>query len=87
MFYTITIPTFKVDIRGSAVVTIGSGIILTGENCTAVYRDMSVNHRYVSLPRSHKGNTELLIFEDLFYRYVIVKASGSRAALAVAESY
>ncbi|POM72873.1 LOW QUALITY PROTEIN: Reverse transcriptase [Phytophthora palmivora] len=38
-----------------------------------------------SLPRSHKGNTELLIFEDLLY--VIAKASSSRTAQTVAESY
>ncbi|POM69920.1 Reverse transcriptase [Phytophthora palmivora] len=40
-----------------------------------------------SLPRSHKGNTELLIFEDLFTGYVIAKASSSRTAQTVAESY
>ncbi|POM67972.1 LOW QUALITY PROTEIN: Reverse transcriptase, partial [Phytophthora palmivora] len=40
-----------------------------------------------SLPRSHKGNTELLIFEDLLSGYVIGKASSSRTAQAVAESY
>ncbi|POM69566.1 LOW QUALITY PROTEIN: Reverse transcriptase [Phytophthora palmivora] len=40
-----------------------------------------------SLPRSHKGNTELLIFEDLFSGYVIAKASSSRTAQTVAESY
>ncbi|OWZ06778.1 LOW QUALITY PROTEIN: reverse transcriptase [Phytophthora megakarya] len=40
-----------------------------------------------SLPRSYKGNTELLIFEDLFSGYVIAKASGSRTAQTVAESY
>ncbi|POM67552.1 Reverse transcriptase, partial [Phytophthora palmivora] len=39
-----------------------------------------------SLPRSHKGNTELLIFEDLFSEYVIAKASSSRTAQTV-ESY
>ncbi|POM64370.1 Reverse transcriptase [Phytophthora palmivora] len=40
-----------------------------------------------SLPRSHKGNTELLIFEDLFSGYVIAKASPSRTSQTVAESY
>ncbi|POM70515.1 Reverse transcriptase [Phytophthora palmivora] len=40
-----------------------------------------------SLPRSYKGNTELLIFEDLFSGYVIAKASSSRTAQTVAESY
>ncbi|OWZ11408.1 reverse transcriptase [Phytophthora megakarya] len=36
---------------------------------------------------SYKGNTELLIFEDLFSEYVIAKASGSTTAQTVAESY
>ncbi|OWY91423.1 reverse transcriptase, partial [Phytophthora megakarya] len=40
-----------------------------------------------SLPRSHKGNTELLIWVDLFTGYVIAKASSSRSAQTVAESY
>ncbi|OWZ00883.1 reverse transcriptase [Phytophthora megakarya] len=40
-----------------------------------------------SLPRYHKGNTELLIFVDLFTGYVIAKASSSPSAQTVAESY
>ncbi|OWY91584.1 reverse transcriptase, partial [Phytophthora megakarya] len=32
----ITIPVYKVDIRGSAAPTTGSGIIFTGEDCTEV---------------------------------------------------
>ncbi|OWZ22836.1 reverse transcriptase [Phytophthora megakarya] len=40
-----------------------------------------------SLPRSDKGNTDLLVFEDFFSGYVIAKASVSRTAQAVAESY
>ncbi|OWZ04587.1 LOW QUALITY PROTEIN: reverse transcriptase, partial [Phytophthora megakarya] len=40
-----------------------------------------------SLPRSHKGNTELLIWVDLFTGYVIAKAISSRSAQTVAESY
>ncbi|OWY94013.1 reverse transcriptase, partial [Phytophthora megakarya] len=40
-----------------------------------------------SLPRSHKGDTELLIWVDLFTGYVIAKASSSRSAQTVAESY
>ncbi|KAG2759361.1 hypothetical protein PC129_g20486 [Phytophthora cactorum] len=40
-----------------------------------------------SLPRSHKGNTELLIWVDLFTGYVIAKASSSRTAQTIAESY
>ncbi|OWY96500.1 LOW QUALITY PROTEIN: reverse transcriptase, partial [Phytophthora megakarya] len=43
--------------------------------------------RIPSLPRSHKGNTELLIWVDLFTGYVIAKASSSRSAQTVAESY
>ncbi|OWY96717.1 reverse transcriptase [Phytophthora megakarya] len=109
MFYTVIILASKVDIRGSAVLTIGSGIIFTGEDCTEVFKDMSrgvsiarlekgdpgsrASCRIIamdhipSLPRSYKGNTELLIFEDLFSGYVIAKASGSRTAQTVAESY
>ncbi|KAG2877403.1 hypothetical protein PC119_g23650 [Phytophthora cactorum] len=40
-----------------------------------------------SLPRSHKGNTKLLIWVDLFTGYVIAKAGGSRTAQTIAESY
>ena len=40
-----------------------------------------------SLPRSFKGNTELLIWVDLFSGYVIAKASSSRTAQTIAESY
>ena len=40
-----------------------------------------------SLPRSYKGNTELLIWVDLFTGYVIAKASSSRAAQTVVEGY
>ncbi|OWY92531.1 reverse transcriptase [Phytophthora megakarya] len=39
-----------------------------------------------SLPASNKGNTELLIWIDLFTGFVIVKASASRTAQTVAES-
>ncbi|GMF38649.1 unnamed protein product [Phytophthora fragariaefolia] len=39
-----------------------------------------------SLPKSFKGNTELLIWVDLFSGYVIAKASGSRTAQTIAES-
>ncbi|KAE9265493.1 hypothetical protein PR003_g32442, partial [Phytophthora rubi] len=38
-------------------------------------------------PKSHKGNTELLIWVDLFTGYVIAKASASRTAQTIAESY
>lgn len=40
-----------------------------------------------SLPKSHKGNTELLIWIDLFTGYVMAKASASRTAQMVAEGY
>lgn len=40
-----------------------------------------------SLPRSFKGNTELLIWVDLFSGYVIAKASSSRTAQTIAENY
>ncbi|KAE9273566.1 hypothetical protein PR003_g29872, partial [Phytophthora rubi] len=40
-----------------------------------------------SLPKSHKGNTELLIWVDLFTGYVISKASASRTAQTIAASY
>ncbi|GMF21628.1 unnamed protein product [Phytophthora fragariaefolia] len=40
-----------------------------------------------SLPKSFKGNTELLIWVDLFSGYVIAKASGSRTAQTIVESY
>ncbi|KAE9293119.1 hypothetical protein PR003_g24588, partial [Phytophthora rubi] len=40
-----------------------------------------------SLPKSHKGNPELLIWVDLFTGYVIAKASASRTAQTIAESY
>ncbi|OWY99401.1 reverse transcriptase, partial [Phytophthora megakarya] len=104
--YTIIIPASKADIRGSAVLTIGFGIIFTGEDCTEVYKGrpriqgespgnlqatypfqiIAMDH-ISSLPRSYKGNTELLIFKDLFSIYVIAKASGFRTAQTVAESY
>ncbi|OWZ00103.1 LOW QUALITY PROTEIN: reverse transcriptase [Phytophthora megakarya] len=42
---------------------------------------------HTSLPRSFNGNTELLIFVDLFSGYVIAKASVSRSAQTIAETY
>ncbi|GMF16978.1 unnamed protein product [Phytophthora fragariaefolia] len=39
------------------------------------------------LPKSYKGNTELLIWIDLFTGYVIAKASASRTAQTIAENY
>ncbi|GMF41751.1 unnamed protein product [Phytophthora fragariaefolia] len=40
-----------------------------------------------SLPKSFKGNTEPLIWVDLFTGYVIAKASASRTAQTIAENY
>ncbi|GMF28756.1 unnamed protein product [Phytophthora lilii] len=40
-----------------------------------------------SLPASYKGNTELLVWVDLFTGFVIVKANASRNAQTVAEAY
>ena len=40
-----------------------------------------------SLPKSFKGNTELLIWVDLFSGYVIANTSSSRTAQLIAENY
>ncbi|OWY93994.1 reverse transcriptase, partial [Phytophthora megakarya] len=40
-----------------------------------------------SLPASHNGNTELLVWVDPFTGFVIAKASASRTAQTIAESY
>ncbi|OWY97631.1 reverse transcriptase, partial [Phytophthora megakarya] len=57
-------------------------------NLQATYPFQVIAMDYIpSLPRSYKGNTELLIFEDLFCGYVIAKVSGSRTAQTVAEPY
>ncbi|KAE9028150.1 hypothetical protein PR003_g15751 [Phytophthora rubi] len=40
-----------------------------------------------SLPKSFKGNTELLIWVDLFSGYVIAKASASRTAQTAPKNY
>ncbi|OWZ02173.1 reverse transcriptase [Phytophthora megakarya] len=40
-----------------------------------------------SLPKSFKGNTELLFWADLITGYVVVKAGLSLGAQAVAENY
>ncbi|OWY91388.1 reverse transcriptase [Phytophthora megakarya] len=40
-----------------------------------------------SLPASHNGNTELLVWVDLFTGFVIAKTSASRTAQTMAESY
>ncbi|OWZ09000.1 reverse transcriptase [Phytophthora megakarya] len=53
---------------------------------TYPFQVVAMNH-IPSLPASHKGNTELLIWVDLFTGFVIAKASASRTAQTVAESY
>ena len=51
-----------------------------------LYQSIAMN-RIPSLPRSHKGNTELLIWIELFTGYVVAKASASQTAQTVAEGY
>ncbi|POM80759.1 LOW QUALITY PROTEIN: Reverse transcriptase [Phytophthora palmivora] len=57
-------------------------------NLQAMYPFQIIGMDHIpSLPRSHKRNTELLIWFDLFTGYVIAKASASRTAQTVAENY
>ncbi|OWY98972.1 LOW QUALITY PROTEIN: reverse transcriptase [Phytophthora megakarya] len=56
------------------------------ENHQEISRVISMDH-IPSLPKSFKGNTELLIWADLFTCYVIAKAGPSREAQVVAENY
>ncbi|OWZ15792.1 Eukaryotic/viral aspartic protease [Phytophthora megakarya] len=57
-------------------------------NIVATYPFQAVAMNHIpSISASHKGKTELLIWVDLFTGFVIVKASASRAAQTVAESY
>ncbi|OWZ13922.1 reverse transcriptase [Phytophthora megakarya] len=53
---------------------------------TYPFRIIAMNH-IPSLRRSHKGNTELLIWDDLFTGYVIAKSSSSQSTQTVAEPY
>ncbi|OWY99750.1 reverse transcriptase [Phytophthora megakarya] len=53
---------------------------------TYPFQVISMDH-IPSLPKSFKGNTELLIWADLFTGYVIANAGPSREAQAVAENY
>ncbi|POM63312.1 reverse transcriptase, partial [Phytophthora palmivora] len=53
---------------------------------TYPFQIIGMNH-IPSLPRSYKGNTELLIWIDLFTGYVIAGASASRTAQTVTENY
>jgi hypothetical protein len=57
-------------------------------NLRAVYPFQAIAMDHIpSLPESYRGNTELLIWVDLFSGYVIAKANGNRTAEAVAEAY
>ncbi|POM79909.1 Reverse transcriptase, partial [Phytophthora palmivora] len=53
---------------------------------TYPFQVISMDH-IPTLPRSFKGNTELLIWADLFIGYVVAKASSSREAQTLAEDY
>ncbi|OWZ11927.1 reverse transcriptase [Phytophthora megakarya] len=53
---------------------------------TYPFQVISMDH-IPSLPKSFKGNTDLLIWADLFTGYVIFKAGSSLGAQAVAENY
>ncbi|OWY94445.1 LOW QUALITY PROTEIN: reverse transcriptase, partial [Phytophthora megakarya] len=57
-----------------------------GSRATYPFQIIAMDH-ISSLPRSFNGNTELLIFVDLFSGYVIAKASASRSAQTIAETY
>ncbi|KAE8889654.1 hypothetical protein PF003_g26149 [Phytophthora fragariae] len=61
----------------------------SGSRCVArqyQFQMIAMDH-IPSLPKSFKGNTELLIWVHLFSGYVIAKASSSRTAQTVAENY
>ncbi|OWZ16536.1 reverse transcriptase [Phytophthora megakarya] len=53
---------------------------------TYPYQDIAMDHIPL-LPRSFNGNTELLIFVDLFLGYVVAKASAPRSAQTIVETY
>ena len=60
----------------------------TPVNIEATYPFQVIEMDHIpSLPKSLKGNTELLIWVDLFTGYVVAKASASRTAQTVAERY
>ena len=57
-------------------------------NLQATYPFQIVSMDHIpSLPKSFKGNTELLIWVDLFSGYVIARASPSRTAQTIAGNY
>ena len=47
---------------------------------------MAIDH-IPSLPKSLNGNTELVLWADLFFGYVVARASASRTAQKIAEGY
>ena len=65
--------------------------VLRGEspgNVQATYPSQIISMDNIpSLPRSFKGNTDWLLWVDLFSGYVIAKASSSRTAQTIAEYY
>ncbi|ETP10018.1 hypothetical protein F441_14257 [Phytophthora nicotianae CJ01A1] len=80
---------------GSEELTSGSGRTFTGAVCLRVYDDTWDIARIVKPGRDaqlyeesrRKRNTELLFWVDLFSGYVMAKASASRTAQTIAESY
>ena len=57
-------------------------------NVQATYPFLILAMKHIpSLPRSFKGNKELLIWVDLLSEYVFAKASASRTAQTIAENY
>ena len=63
-----------------------SGISPGDVQATYPFQIIAMDH-ILSLPRSYKVNTELLLWVDLFSGYVIAKASSSRTAQTIAEGY
>uniref|UniRef100_H3H639 RNA-directed DNA polymerase n=1 Tax=Phytophthora ramorum TaxID=164328 RepID=H3H639_PHYRM len=57
-----------------------------GHQATYPFQVVAMDH-IPSLPASYKGNTELLVWVDLFTGFVIAKANSSRTAQTVAEAY
>ena len=67
------------------------GPILQGKRsgnveATYIFQVVAMDH-ILSIPRSHKGNTELLLQVGLFTGYVMSKASVSQTAQTVVEGY
>jgi ribonuclease HI/transposase InsO family protein len=65
---------------------IGQGESPGNVQATYPFQIVAMDH-IPSLPKSFKGNIELLLWVDLFSGYVIAKASASRTAQTVAENY